>query len=500
MAEWGGMPRRRLVHERRRPFPSWRGAVWLLAAVGALACIACGGVGGATDGAGDGEGWRAPRRLAGSSAGVGGGRTLLAEEVGSTIWWIQYLSIPLVAGLVGWVTNVIALKMTFYPLDFWGPKLWQPKNSPLGLFGWQGIVPAKTEMMSRKAVRLLKGLVDMQEVFQRLDRYVMAEIMRLPAEKIVTGIVEETAMEYFGNVWGMLPVVVQKELIGEVGAKLDSLVVQFMDIMQKDVELYLDIEAVVVDACVADKSILVNIFNACGESDFRFIERSGFVWGAFFGILQAITYYFYSAWWVLILWGAVVGFITNWLALKMVFEPSEPLPICGPNSPSWCILQGTFLRRQAEVSKAFSKMLAKSVLSPSALWMNILKGPRSATFYAMLDQCLEDFIELINSDPPGRRQAMMMYMGAESYTAFKRRMRESIRLRFTEFMEPTFEYTGDALRLDETIEEALLNLPPSEFEGVLHPVFEEDEIKLILLGSALGALAGLFQAFVVFYQ
>jgi len=91
-------------------------------------------------------------------------------------------------------------------------------------------------------------------------------------------------------------------------------------------------------------------------------------------------------------------------------------------------------------------------------------------------------------------------MGAEKFTAFKRRMREDIKARFVTLMEPTFEYTGDALRLKDTMEEALMALPPDEFEAVLHPVFEEDEIKLILLGSALGALAGLFQAFVIFYE
>ena len=37
-----------------------------------------------------------------------------------------------------------------------------------------------------------------------------------------------------------------------------------------------------------------------------------------------------------------------------------------------------------------------------------------------------------------------------------------------------------------------------EFEGVLHPVFEEDELKLILVGAALGTAVGAFQLFVMF--
>jgi len=36
-------------------------------------------------------------------------------------------------------------------------------------------------------------------------------------------------------------------------------------------------------------------------------------------------------------------------------------------------------------------------------------------------------------------------------------------------------------------------LPPEQFERVLHPAFEEDEIQLILLGGLLGMVVGALQ-------
>ena len=42
------------------------------------------------------------------------------------------------------------------------------------------------------------------------------------------------------------------------------------------------------------------------------------------------------------------------------------------------------------------------------------------------------------------------------------------------------------------------SLPSAEFEGVLHPVFEEDEWKLIAVGGLLGMWVGIFQALFVF--
>ena len=38
-------------------------------------------------------------------------------------------------------------------------------------------------------------------------------------------------------------------------------------------------------------------------------------------------------------------------------------------------------------------------------------------------------------------------------------------------------------------------LPSDEFKGVLHPVFQEDEIKLIAVGGLLGMGVGFLQVF-----
>ena len=42
--------------------------------------------------------------------------------------------------------------------------------------------------------------------------------------------------------------------------------------------------------------------------------------------------------------------------------------------------------------------------------------------------------------------------------------------------------------------EEMGRLSSAEFERVLHPVFEEDEWTLILIGTALGGIAGVLQA------
>ena len=63
---------------------------------------------------------------------------------------MQFLSIPLVAGIVGYVTNWVGVKMLFYPIRWLGIPIHRVPGQPLGLLGWQGIVPAKRIAMATK--------------------------------------------------------------------------------------------------------------------------------------------------------------------------------------------------------------------------------------------------------------------------------------------------------------------------------------------------------------
>lgn len=54
-------------------------------------------------------------------------------------------------------------------------------------------------------------------------------------------------------------------------------------------------------------------------------------------------------------------------------------------------------------------------------------------------------------------------------------------------------YVDDSLKLAETMSVKLKQLSPEEFEGLLHPIFQEDETTLTVAGGVLGALAGGWQ-------
>ena len=81
------------------------------------------------------------------------------NEFTDNIW--LYLSMPLISALVGYATNVIAIKMMFYPVEFFG-------KPPL--LGWQGIIPRRAAKMAAISVdTITTHLITQEEIFDRLD-------------------------------------------------------------------------------------------------------------------------------------------------------------------------------------------------------------------------------------------------------------------------------------------------------------------------------------------
>ena len=86
---------------------------------------------------------------------------------------------PFLSGFVGWITNVIALEMTFHPLEYKGINLYRMKNQPWGIIGWQGIVPTKVAKMAALCSDIMTTkLLDFKEIFARIDDEKLYDLMK----------------------------------------------------------------------------------------------------------------------------------------------------------------------------------------------------------------------------------------------------------------------------------------------------------------------------------
>jgi uncharacterized membrane protein YheB (UPF0754 family) len=404
-------------------------------------------------------------------------------------WW-EYFLIPWIAGFVGYITNVLALYLTFYPLEFWGIPLFRLKDEPWGIIGWQGIIPTKAAKMASISFDLMTTrLLNIQEVFNRLDPAKFAEVMDDAVLLLMDKVVNEVAMEYMPQTWSGMPKEVKDDIVVTADSESNAFMTEFMADMQAHVDDVVDVKEMCVNACVQNKDLIVKIFQECGDEEFNFIRQSGFYFGFMFGIIQMVIWFFYTGSWIMPVAGFLVGWATNWLALKVIFKPILPQKYCG------ITIQGIFMKRQNEVAETFARVICVEILHIKAIWTAIFNGRLSKNFYAMLRAHTLAFTEklLVEIEP-----LALAAMGSEKFLQMKEDIARKVMENIPSVIDASYQYTQDALDMEATIREKMKALPPDEFEGVLHPAFEEDEIQLILLGGVLGAIVGVIQLFTLF--
>ncbi|MCU7555959.1 DUF445 family protein [Alteromonas sp. ASW11-19] len=399
-------------------------------------------------------------------------------------WNIQtlsLLSIPVISALVGWVTNYLAVKMMFYPIEFVGLR---------PIFGWQGLIPAKRRKMAEIEVELVLGkLLSVEELAQRLDPDALTEAIERRLQQVVRKVINDVMTESAPQLWAALPVQGKNLVYQRIENDLPNVVHKMVGDFQNNVNEILDIKELVVEQLVNSPELINEIFLTAGAKEFPFIIRSGFYFGFLFGLPTMALWYFFQAWWILPLGGLLVGYATNWIALAVIFQPKRPIRL-GPVT-----LQGMFLKRQKEVSEVYSAIIEEKLITPRNITHIILHGSGSAQLLELIELHVNDAIERYVAVA---QPYFALGVGSENYHRMKALAVQQIFENSDKYLLYAFDYANGAMRIGEDLSARMQQLSPEEFEGVLRPAYQQDEWKLIVTGAVLGMLAGFAQLYLVF--
>jgi len=389
--------------------------------------------------------------------------------------------IPVISAFVGWLTNFLAVKMMFYPIKFVGIK---------PIFGWQGLIPAKRKKMAEIEVELvLDKLLSVEEIVGRLDPSKINDAIERRLKQVLKRIVNDVMEESSPTLWASLPIQGKNMVYKRIEYDIPNVVNKMVTDFQHNVSEIINIRELVVGHLVNDPELINEIFLKSGEKEFPFIEKSGFYFGFLFGIPTMLLWYFYPLWWILPAGGLLVGYLTNWIALKIIFEPKHPIKLFG------FTIQGMFLKRQKEVSRVYSDIIEKRLLSSKNITEALLHGPGSDALLELIQLNVNDAIERYISIA---QPYFVLGVGTDNYYKMKNLAVQRLFEDSEKYLSYAHEYTTSALRVADDLCEKMEALSPEEFEGVLRPAYQQDEWKLILVGALLGMGAGFVQLYLVF--
>jgi len=394
---------------------------------------------------------------------------------------LKLISIPIIAGLVGWVTNWLAIQLTFYPIKFIGIR---------PIFGWQGIIPSKARKMAEICVdSTLTKLGTVSEIIEQMDPKIISAHILSNISPRNEELVDEIMRKRHQTLWQNLPKSLKTMVYKRVSSQLPIIMNELVNDISPKIESLFDLKLMVIEKLEQDTSLLNKIFLQCGKQEFKFIVKSGLWFGFLFGLPQLALWYFFSSPWVLPICGFLVGWATNWVALNMIFRPVQKINIAG------LTLHGLFLKRQDEVSEAFCKIITEEILTVDQVVNSMLTGPNAARTRAIVQKHFENLVdEAVGIIKPLTQIAM----GPKGFSEIKEDTGYKAIDLSTEILKDPLFNQQRAQAVQVIMEERMKQLPPEDFQELLRPCFQEDEIKLIAIGGVLGALAGIVQLIYVF--
>lgn len=417
---------------------------------------------------------------------------------------LELLSIPLVAALIGYGTNWVAVRMLFFPVRFWGVRLgvvrWLAQFLPRRLqaipglidggIGWQGIIPARAAKMGSIAVD--KGIAKLgspREFYDCLDPEAMADHIIAETHGELGELVERIVEREHPGLWRRVPPPLRKRVLARVEAELPAIARRITRDVGEHIEQLLDVKLMVIRRIEENPALANRIFLEVGAKELRFIVNSGLIFGFALGVLTIPLYLTIDSWLVLPLAGVLVGYLTNWIAVRLIFQPMYPHRV-GPFT-----VQGLFMRRQPEVADAYARVIAEDVVTMTNVREELLTGPRSDRTRALVRKELRPAVDRALG---AARLPVRVAVGARGYDSVRESLAsEAVEMTMEPLRDPRFE-ARQAAAVRELLARRMRALPEPDFAELLRAAVEEDEWMLIALGGVLGFIAGCLQiAFVL---
>jgi uncharacterized membrane protein YheB (UPF0754 family) len=410
---------------------------------------------------------------------------------------LKLLTIPLFTAIIGYVTNWSGVIMLFYPVQFRGitikslapfigllPRKIQqiPGIMNAGL-GWQGIIPSRAAKMGSIAVdKGISKLGSPREFYEQLEPDKIAEQILTNSRQDVHDLVDRIMERDHSDLWRSLPPRAREALHARVDEQLPVIVHQVTRDIGENIDQLLDIKLMVIRRISAQPELANRIFLDVGRKELKFIQNFGFVLGLLLGIPLAFITNAFPEWWLLPIGGVLIGYITNLVAIRMIFEPVTAHRILGVT------FHGLFMRRQPEVADVYAGIIANDIVTIANIGDDLMNGPRSDRTRQLVESALRPAVD----DALGRASGLVrVAIGRKTYDSIGASLAsEAVDFTMTPFNDPEFGARQNKA-IFTLLASRMRTMDPHDFAEMLRTAIKEDEWLLYLHGAVLGFGAGL---------
>ena len=181
---------------------------------------------------------------------------------------------------------------------------------------------------------------------------------------------------------------------------------------------------------------------------------------------------------------AFIGWVTTWVAIKMLFHPRKPVHFLG------LTIQGVFPKRQRQVAEKLGSVVATELIHFDEIAAQ-LKDPEMMTGLApTIETHIDNFLHVKLKE---KLPVISMFVGHDTMQKIKEGMMEEIALLLPEIIGQYTDTLSRKIDIREMVTRKVANYSSDKLEEILLAVMKKEFWFLEIVAASLGLLIGLVQ-------
>ena len=184
---------------------------------------------------------------------------------------------------------------------------------------------------------------------------------------------------------------------------------------------------------------------------------------------------------------AFIGWMTNWIAVKMLFHPKKPVKIL------FFVIQGIFHLRQKEIAKKLGSTIASKLLSHQDIQVVMKSDDIKQNLLPVIEEYINDFVSnrLVSIHP------MMAMLPPDMVELIQEKLLEEIQNMLPDLLKEAGKSLESSMDIKETIRKKIENFDVSELEDILFSILKSEFKMIEYIGGILGFFIGVSQILII---
>ena len=188
--------------------------------------------------------------------------------------------------------------------------------------------------------------------------------------------------------------------------------------------------------------------------------------------------------WTLPFVSALIGWVTNFVAVKMLFHPRVPLNL------GFMKVQGVFPKRKDKLAERLGKIVGQELFNISDIKENLLHDENKQAIISVIEVRIDKFLrEKLKEAVP----MIAMFISDDLIEKIKATLMAEFENSLPEIMDTFSQKLEEKVDIEEIVKDKVNNFSMEKLEDIMFSIMKKEFKFIELVGAILGFLIGMVQ-------